>query len=102
MYDDFSDRLTVFNGDEKVVDNIVVGDYVISLSKGGNVIGLEIIGISNVLRDYEINTEILNNLKNVELKAVSRNGAIYIFFNLESEIDMKSIKQKIPLIVSID
>ena len=103
-YDDFSDRLMIFNKDinEKVDDNHIFGDFVVSLSESGEVVGLEIIGVSDVLREYDINPEILNNLKNVGLKAVSKKGAVYIYFNLESEMDMKLINQKIPLIISLD
>ncbi len=104
MYDDFSDRLMVFNKDknEKVDDNHIFGDFIVSLSESGEVVGLEIIGISDVLKEYDIDSSILNNLKNVELKAVSRKGVIYIYFNLESEVGMKPFSQKIPLIVSLD
>lgn len=103
MYDDFSDRLMIFSNDEneKVKDNYVFGDFVISLTEGGKVVGLEIIGISEILRDYDVDPRILDNMKNVELKVIPRNGAIYIFFNIESEVDLKPVKQKIPLIMSM-
>jgi|TARA_B100001971_G_C17884745_1_gene379931 uncharacterized protein YuzE len=103
-YDDFSDRLMVFNKDknEIVDDNHVLGDFIISLSKKGEVVGLEIIGISNILREYDIESKILDNLRNVELKSVSKKGAVYIYFNLISEMNNKFISQKIPLIVSLD
>jgi uncharacterized protein YuzE len=94
----------VFNKDknEIVDDNHVLGDFIISLSKKGEVVGLEIIGISNILREYDIESKILDNLRNVELKSVSKKGAVYIYFNLISEMNNKFISQKIPLIVSLD
>jgi len=103
MYDDFSDRLMVFNNkeNEKVEDNYLFGDFIISLTKEGKVIILEIIGVSNILEECGINPRILDNIKNVELKVTIRENTIYMFFNIESELDLKPVSQKIPLIMSM-
>ncbi len=104
MYDEDLDRLMIFNNkeNEKVEDNYLFGDFVISLTKSGKVVGLEVIGISNILKDYDMDPRILDNIENVELKVIMRKGAIYMFFNIESKIDMKPVKQKIPLIMSLN
>ena len=104
MYDENFDRLMVFNNpkNDKVKDNYLLGDFVVSLTENGEVVGLEIIGISRVFEDYDLDPRILDNIKDVQLKVIARKGAIYIFFDIDSEVDMKPINQKIPLIMPIN
>tara|TARA_Y100000310_G_scaffold267916_1_gene280250 strand:- start:71 stop:448 length:378 start_codon:yes stop_codon:yes gene_type:complete len=102
-YDDFSDSLMVFNNDinEKVEDNYILGDFIISLNESGEVVGLEIRGVSYLLENYEINPKILDNLEDVQLKVSTRGQMIYISLNFESNVDTNSVKQKLPLIMPI-
>lgn len=55
--------------EEKVKENFIIGDFVVSLNEKGEVIGLEIRGFSALLENYEIDLKILENMKNVELKS---------------------------------
>ena len=102
-YDDFSDSLMVFNKDinEKVEDNYILGDFIISLNKSGEVVGLEIRGVSYLLQNCEIDQGILDNLENVELKVDTKGQMIYISLNFESNVDTNYVKQKLPLIMPI-
>ncbi len=55
--------------EEKAKENFIIGDFVISLNVKGEVIGLEIRGVSALLENYEIDPKILENMENVELKS---------------------------------
>ena len=101
MYDDLSDSLMVFVDNETGKDNYLLGDFIVSFNEKGIIVGLEIRGISYLLENYEIDPKILDNLENVELKAEMNRNMIYIFLSIESTIDLKPIKQKIPLIIPL-
>lgn len=101
VYDDFSDSLMVFSDTEKVKENFILGDFIISLNEKGEIVGLEIRGVSNLLENYEIDPKILENMKNVELKVIPKEDVVYIFLNIESTINLKPVKQKLPLIMPL-
>ena len=101
VYDNFSDSLMVFSDNENAKENFLLGDFVISLNEKGEVVGLEIRGVSALLENYEIDPKILENMKKVELKVIPKEDIVYIFFNIESIIDLKPVKQKLPIIMPL-
>lgn len=100
VYDEFSDSLIVFS-EEKAKENFILGDFVISLNEKGEIVGLEIRGISSFFENYDIDLRILENIKNIELKVIPKEDVVYILFNIESTIDLKPVKQKLPLIMPL-
>ncbi len=60
VYDDFTDRFLVSNKkkNDKVMGSVVIGDFVIDLTKEGKVAGLEIKHFSKWLKQSQIDAEI--------------------------------------------
>lgn len=103
-YDEYSDSLIISNRneDEVVKSNFEVGDIIFSLTGKGKIVAVEIRGLSSFLESCDIDSKIIENLKNVELNIVPKKDTIFILIKVESinrnEIIMKNIPLVMPLI----
>ena len=98
-YDELTDSLIISNRTEQdiVKENFMFDDIVLSLTKEGKISGIEILDASNYLREVGMNPEILQNIKNVELKIVQKRDSVVIMFDINSIIGSKMQENKIPL-----
>ena len=98
-YDSFSDSLIISNKreNEKVKENFMFDDIIISLTGRGKIVGIEILDVSSYLENLGFNKEILLNIKMAELEVIQRRESIIITFKLVSTINQQQIEQKIPI-----
>ena len=98
-YDELTDSLIISNRTEQdiVKENFMFDDIVLSLTKEGKISGIEILDASNYLREVGMNPEILQNIKNEELKIVQKRDSVVIMFDINSIIGSKMQENKIPL-----
>ena len=98
-YDEFSDSLLVSNKaeNERVRKNFMFGDFIISLTGNGKIVGLEIRDISNLFHEYGFDPNILNNIKDVELIVLVKKDFIFLGIKLIGIMKSQKFEQKIPL-----
>jgi len=98
-YDEISDSLIISNKTEfdVVKDNFMFDDIVLSLTSDGKICSVEILSASNYLKEIGLSPEILQDIKDVELKVISKRDSVVIMFNINSIIDSKEEQNKIPL-----
>ena len=63
---------------ENVKENFMFDDIIFSLTGKGKIVGLQIRNMSNILSDSGISPEILNNLKEADLKIIQKENSIFI------------------------
>jgi len=90
-YDSLNDLLYVYKSDCNVYANVVVGEFHLEFSKEGNVVGLEVLKASEILDEYEITKEILENIKAVSLKIVTRENSLLVFLGINTLNIQKSV-----------
>lgn len=90
-YDKLNDLLYVYKENSNVYANVVIGEFHIELDKEGNVVGVEILKAFDLLSEYGITMELLENIKKVNLKIVTRDNSLLIFLMIASLMEEKSI-----------
>ena len=70
-YDAANDLLYAYRKSAKVHSNVVIGEFHVELTKNGEVIGMEILNASELLREYGISSEMLRNIDQVDLRVVT-------------------------------
>ena len=98
-YDEFADSLIISNKVESdiVVDNFMFDDIVLSLSNEGKICSIEILNASNYLTEIGLNPEILRDIKDIRLNVTQKKDSVVIMFDINSIVDFKEEKNKIPL-----
>jgi uncharacterized protein YuzE len=98
-YDEITDDLMISNKaeKEKVRKNFMFDDFVISLSKKGKIVGIEITNISKLLDQSGIDPKILKNLKGAELIVQPKKNFIFIGINLNIIERKNLIYRKLPI-----
>ena len=98
-YDESTDSLIISNKTEQdvVKENFMFGDIVLSLTYEGKISGIEILDVSNYLREVGMNPEMLQHIKSIELRIVQKRDSVVIMFNINSVIGSKMQENKIPL-----
>ena len=102
-YDEYSDSLIVSNRaeNESVKSNFELGDIIFSLTGKGKIVAIEIRGFSSFLESCNIDTKIIDNLKNVELNIVPKKDTIFFILKIKS-LNMEEIVSKdIPFIMPL-
>lgn len=83
-YDKLNDLLYVYKKNSSVYSNVMIGDFHLEFSKNSELVGVEVLNASNLLKEYDIPKRILENIDNVELKMVSNNNSLLIFLIIHS------------------
>jgi len=89
-YDAVNDLLYVYKKDTKVDHNESIGDIYLDISKTGEVIGIEILNASDILKEFGIQQKMLEHLTGAELKVVKNANAFLVVLTLHSENNEKS------------
>lgn len=94
-YDEEYDNLIISRKkkNEKVRENYLFDDFVISITGNGKIVGIEIKNAKGYLEEMGVNPEILDNVEKANLIVNIKRDFIYIGFVLSN----KEISQKIPL-----
>jgi len=79
-YSDLDDSLIIScrEDNENVKDRFNFGNFIFSLTGKGKIIGIQILNVSEVLPDYNINPNILNKLENINLITNINKGVLYL------------------------
>jgi len=77
-YSNYDDSLIISCKDENenVKNNFSLGNFIFSLTRRGKIVGIQVLETSEVLSDYNLKPELLNELKNVDLIIENKDGAI--------------------------
>ena len=78
-YDKLNDLLYIYKKNANVYSNVEIGDIHVEFDKYAQVIGVEILRASEILKEYKISKRILENIDNVDLKIVARNNLLMVF-----------------------
>jgi len=68
----------------------MIGDFHLEFNKNSDLVGVEILNASNILKEYNISKKILENIDEVSLKAISKNNSLLIFLTIHSMNQEKS------------
>ncbi|MFA7708278.1 MAG: hypothetical protein WCX73_04990 [Candidatus Pacearchaeota archaeon] len=79
-YSDLDDSLIVSckEENENVKKRFNLGNFIFNLTGRGKIVGIQILNASEVLSDYNINPNVLNELNNVNLIITQKNGCLFI------------------------
>jgi uncharacterized protein YuzE len=78
-YDKPNDLLYVYSKKGSVYTNVVVGEFHIEFSREGEVVGVEVLNASDLLKEYGISKRLLENITSVALKIVVRGSSLLVF-----------------------
>ena len=97
-YSDLDDSLIISckEEDENVKERFSLGNFIFSLTGRGKIVGVQILNVSEVLPEYNINPNILSELRNVSLIVAQKNKCLVIalvlsFKNQEAKISIPLI-----------
>lgn len=88
-YDNLNDLLYIYKENSSVYANVVIGDFHVEFSKEGQVVGMEILNASDLLEEYDVSKDMLENIKKVEIKIVNRDNSLLIFLMIASLTDVE-------------
>ena len=79
-YSDLDDSLVVScrEENENVKKRFNLGNFIFNLTGRGKIVGVQVLNASEVLSDYNINPDALNELKNINLIIAQKNGCLVI------------------------
>ncbi len=89
-YDKRNDLLYVYKENTSVYSNVMVGDFHVEFSRKNDLVGIEILNASDILKEYDFSRKTLENIEDVSLKVVSRNNSLLIFLIIRSMNQEKS------------
>ena len=88
-YDNLNDLLYVYKENSSVYANVVIGDFHVEFSKEWQVVGMEILNASDLLGEYDVSKDMLENIKKIEIKIVNRDNSLLIFLMIASLADVE-------------
>ena len=88
-YDNLNDLLYVYKENSSVYANVVIGDFHVEFSKEWQVVGIEILNASDLLGEYDVSKDMLENIKKIEIKIVNRDNSLLIFLMIASLADVE-------------
>lgn len=89
-YDDLNDLLYAYKDNSSVYSNVMIGDFHLEFNKAGELVGIEILNASDILKEYDIPKKILENIEKVNLKVVSSGNSLLVFLMIYSMDQEKS------------
>ncbi len=88
-YDKLNDLLYIYKKDSYVYSNVMIGEFHLEFDKEMRLVGVEILNASEMLSEYGIPQKNLENIQEVELKAVVRNSSLLVFLMIRA-LDQKA------------
>ena len=97
-YDSENDSLFAYKK-AKIKGSIDIGYFIIDISTQGKVVGVEILNVSEVLKNLGIENpkEFLNDIKKAGFRAVYQNDSIIIYFIISSKSKEVSSSIAVPI-----
>ncbi len=97
-YNEIDDNLIVsYKGDdENVKERFKMGDFIFNLTGRGKIVGIQILNASNVLIDYNLNPNILDELKGIQMIIAKKDNLLGVVLILAFQNQKGKIS--IPLI----
>ena len=94
-YGEIDDSLIVSckGDDENVKERFNLGNFIFSLTGRGKIVGVQILNVSDVLVDYNLDPNMLNELRNIDLIVVKKEGLLGVALIL----DFRNQKGKISI-----
>jgi uncharacterized protein YuzE len=89
-YDRLNDLLYIYKKDSNVYSNVIIGEFHLEFDKAGELVGVEILKASEILKEYSISKKLLENIKKTELKVVITNNSLLVFLVIQSLDQEKS------------
>lgn len=94
-YSDLDDSLIISckEENENVKERFKLGNFIFNLTRRGKIVGVQILNASEVLPEYNINPEVLNELRKINLLLAQKDGClimalVLIFRNNQAKISM--------------
>lgn len=86
-YNEIDDSLIISCRDnyDKFSENFIIDGIIFHLGENGNIIGLNILNVSDTLIECGINPDILENIKSISLNIVPKENCLFIGVNICSE-----------------
>ena len=77
-YNELDDSLIVSHKEqnENVKERFTMGNFIFNLTGRGKIVGIQILNASNVLKDYNLDPNILDELKGVQLIIAKKDGLL--------------------------
>jgi hypothetical protein len=97
-YNDLDDSLLVSckENNENVKERFIFGNFIFSLTGRGKIVGIQILNASEVLPDYNINSDIINKIEKVYLFTDVKKGVLCVALSLLPR-QQPEVKIQIPL-----
>jgi uncharacterized protein YuzE len=89
-YDELNDLLYAYKENSAVYSNVMIGEFHLEFNKNKELVGIEILKASDILKEYGISQAILKNIQKVDLKAVINNNSLLVFITIYSKGQHKS------------
>ncbi len=89
-YDKSNDLLYAHKADTGVYSAIMVGDFHLEITKGGAIVGVEILNASVLLKEFGISRKLLENIERVDLKVVTTGNSLLVFLIIRALDEEKS------------
>ncbi len=84
-YDESNDLFYVYKKDTQVYSNVMIGDFHLEFSKERELIGIEIANASELLKEFGIKKETLEDIDKVELRVVVSNNSFLVFVGIKGK-----------------
>lgn len=89
-YDRLNDILYVYKKDSSAYSNVMIGEFHLEIDRKGEVVGIEILKASELLKEYGISRRILENIDGVDLRVVVKNNSMLVFLVIRALKQEKS------------
>lgn len=82
-YDKANDLLYAHEEGSNFYSDVVIGEFHLQFDRKGKVIGLEVLNASDLLGEYGISKELLENIRSLTLKVVLNNNSLIVFLAIK-------------------
>lgn len=83
-YDKLNDLLYIYKKNSHAYSNVIIGEFHLELDKNKNVVGVEILKASELLKEYKMSRKFLDNIDSVEMRVVVRNNSLLVFITIHA------------------
>jgi len=95
-YDAENDLFYAHKENTKVFSNIMLGDFHIEYDREGNIVGIEVLNATDVLKEYGVSKEMLKQMQDVQIKVIEKQSTILVWLIIVG----KGKEQGIPITVN--
>ena len=102
-YDNYGDSLIVSNRRENEIikNNFEIGDIIFSLTGKGKIVAIEIREFSSFLESCNIESSIIENMNDVELKIIPKRDTLFLVLRISFLEGRVTLSKNIPLVVHL-